>query len=89
MLLHSGVARWDRLGVRNGAARCLYAENRRALLTYLLRTGASPHQIRLRSGLDQGLFLLDQLLPNLPMFWLVSVVLKFGHLAAQNDQLFQ
>jgi hypothetical protein len=43
----------------------------------------------LRSGLNQGLLLLDQLLPNLPMSWLVSVVLKFGHFAAQNDQLFQ
>jgi hypothetical protein len=88
MVLHSEVARWDRLGGRNGAARHVYAEDRRALCARVLRSGASP-QIRLRSGLGQGLFLLDQLLPDLPMFRFVAVVLEFGHFAAQNDQLFQ
>jgi hypothetical protein len=79
------VARWDRLGGRNGAARHVYAENRRPLRARVLRSGASPHQIRLRSRLNQRLLFLDQLLPILSVLWFVAVILEVGHFTAQSD----
>jgi hypothetical protein len=75
----------DRLGGRNGAARHVYAENRPPLRARVLRSGATPHQIRLRSRLYQSLLLLDQLLPILSVVWFVAVILEVGHFTAQSD----
>jgi hypothetical protein len=35
---------WDRLGERNDTARHFYGDNADPLLTFLGRSGASPHQ---------------------------------------------
>ncbi len=80
--LWARVRRWDRLGRRSGVALRGYGENRIPLRTCPRRSGASPHQIRLRPRLNQRLLLLDELLPVLSVFGFVAVVLEVGHFAA-------